>query len=533
MPGAHNGRHHERFDGVNDLAEKALDTLGAVRRQVQHHAVLCLGAAGFVVGTVTVLAGGRAVAARADLPLTSWLGAEDTRNEPVGPLPGSLWVAAVAVLAVLWVVLLGVARRRGLGPGRIWALAGAWALPFVAGPPIMDTVVYSDVAYGRLLRRGFDPYAVGPLRLGETPLVLAIDPGDRSQPTSAGPLGTVAAHLALSISGGSDLLAVLVLRGMALLAVLWIGRSAIELGGRAAGLALAACVANPLVLLYGLNSPHLDVAMVGCLLAALVFAGRRRWLAAVTLTAVGGSIAPVGLVAVPLVVVAHWSFRRGRRRGYALARDITVAAGVIAAAGFLQDHGFGWVTTARSKFSQHTPFSVVGATERVLSFMVRAASFDDLAAGARLTAALAAVCTVGYLLLTTRRRPLAAGFGYALLALGLLAPILDPWYLLWGVLCLLPTASAPQRVWAAGLSVAACVLVPLGFATTPANAVTAVALAVVGLGTLAAAWTVRERPVAAAEPEPEPDVDTEPADDDEPASVAAAGPSPSAVSADG
>jgi alpha-1,6-mannosyltransferase len=528
MPGAHNGRHHERFDGVNDLAEKALDTLGAVRRQVQHHAVLCLGAAGFVVGTVTVLAGGRAVAARADLPLTSWLGAEDTRNEPVGPLPGSLWVAAVAVL---WVVLLGVARRRDLGPGRIWALAGAWALPFVAGPPIMDTVVYSDVAYGRLLRSGFDPYAVGPLRLGETPLVLAINPGDRSQPTSAGPLGTFAAHLALSISGGSDLLAVLVLRGMALLAVVWIGRSAIELGGRASGLALAACVANPLVLLYGLNSPHLDVATVACLLAALVFAGRRRWLAAVTLTAVGGSIAPVGLVAVPLVIVAHWSFRVGRRRGYALARDIAVAAAVITAAGFLQDHGFGWVTTARSQFSRHTPFSVVGATERLLSFMVRAASFDDLAAGARLTAALAAVCTIGYLLLTPRRRPLAAGFGYALLALGLLAPVLDPWYLLWGVLCLLPTASALQRVWAAGLSIGACVLVPLGFGTTAGNAVTALALAVVGLGTLAAAWSVRERPVAADEPEPA--VDAEAADDDEPAPVAVAGPAPSAVSADG
>ena len=209
--------------------------LGAARRQVREHAVLCLGAAGLVVGAVAVLAGGRAVAARADLPLTSWLGIEDTRNEPVGPLPGTLWLAAVVLLAVLWVVLLEVARRRGLAPGRVWALAGVWALPFVAGPPIMDTVVYSDVAYGRLLRNGLDPYAVGPSRLGETALVLAIDPGDRGQATSAGPLGTFLAHLALSISGGSDLLAVLVLRGMALVAVLWIGRSAIELAGRASG----------------------------------------------------------------------------------------------------------------------------------------------------------------------------------------------------------------------------------------------------------------------------------------------------------
>ena len=240
-------------------------------------------------------------------------------------------------------------------------------------------------------------------------------------------------------------------------------------------------------------------------------------------------------MAVLLVVVAHWSFRRGRRRGYALARDIAVAAAVIAAAGFLQDHGFGWVTTARSKFSQHTPFSVVGATERVLSFMVRAASFDDLAAGARLTAALAALCTVGYLLVTPRRRSLAAGFGYALLALGLLAPILEPWYLLWGVLCLLPTASRVQRVWAVGLSVGACLLVPLGFATRTANTVTAIALALVGLWTLAAAWTARERPASPTDTEPAGNV--APVDDDEPSpgedDESAADPAPSAVSADG
>lgn len=517
---------------MNDLAEQALDALRSTRRRVQDHAVLCLGAAGLVVGAVAVLAGGRAVAARADLPLTSWLGIENTRNAPVGPLPGTLWLAAVAILAGLWVVLLEVARRRAVAPGRIWALAGVWALPFVAGPPIMDTVVYSDVAYGRLLRSGFDPYAVGPSHLGETALVLAIDPGDRSQPTSAGPIGTLAAHLALSISGGSDLLAVLVLRGMALIAVLWIGRSAIELGGRAlGGLALAACVANPLVLLYGLNSPHLDVAMVACLLAALVLARRRRWPAAVALAAVGGSITPVGLAAVPLVIVAHWAFRRGRRRGYALARDLVVAAAVVTGAGLLQAHGFGWITTSRGQFHQHTPFSVVGATERVLSLIVRAASFDDLAAGARLTAALAALCAVVYLLATPGRRPLAASMGYALLALGLLAPVLDPWYVLWGVLCLLPAASPVQRVWAAGLSAGACTLVPLGFGTPGSDAVTAVSLGVVGLATAAAAWAVRERPAAiedAAGAPPAPP--SEPAAEPAPVPVPAA---PSALSGDG
>ena len=30
--------------------------------------------------------------------------------------------------------------------------------------------------------------------------------------------------------------------------------------------------------------------------------------------------------------------------------------------------------------------------------------------------------------------------GYALLPIGLLGPVLYPWYLLWGLLCLAPTA---------------------------------------------------------------------------------------------
>ena len=232
------------------------------------------------------------------------------------------------MLAVLWVVLLEVTRRRGIEPRRIWSLAGAWALPFVAGPPIMDTVVYSDVAYGRLLRSGFDPYAVGPGRLGETALVLAIDPGDRA----AGHARPARSARSPPTSRCRSAAAGICSRCSCCAAwpwsrCVWIGRSAIELAGRSArAVALAACVANPLVLLYGLNSPHLDIAMVACLLAALALAGRRRWLAAVRSRRSAARSPRSGWWP------CRWSSSRtgrsaaGGAAGYALARDVAVAA---------------------------------------------------------------------------------------------------------------------------------------------------------------------------------------------------------------
>jgi hypothetical protein len=58
---------------------------------------------------------------------------------------------------------------------------------------------------------------------------------------------------------------------------------------------------------------------------------------------------------------------------------------------------------------------------------------------------LAAAFLVTYLSVTARRRALEATAGLGLVAAALLSPVIYPWYVLWGALCLAPIARARGR----------------------------------------------------------------------------------------
>jgi hypothetical protein len=218
-------------------------------------------------------------------------------------------------------------------------------------------------------------------------------------------------------------------------------------------------------------------------LAALVAAQQRRWLVSIALACLAGSVIGVGFILVPVIIAAHWLGRRSVAWWRLVGRDILVAVGTTAVAGLVVKDGFGWLWTVSKQFSAHTPFSFSGAIAKALSPVVRGASYDDLAAGARITVLTAMVCVVVYLVATTRQRALERTAGYSLLAIALLAPVLYPWYLLWGLLCLAPTVSGARRVVLVALSAAGCLLYPPGFSPTTVNVITGAALLAVAAAT--------------------------------------------------
>ena len=217
---------------MNDLAEKALEGCDAARLALRDRPMLSLAAAGFLVAGLVVAAGGRATAAREDRPLTSWFGLQDVRSAAIDSAAGAVMLAGVLTLAVLWVAALWLVAHRSIPLVRVWWVAAAWAAPFALGPPLMDTSVYTYVAYGRLLRTGHDPYRVGPSALGDSSIVAAIDPAQRSTPSAAGPVGTLLEHLAVSIGDGGLLAAVVVWRLIGIATAVWIVRTVAELAGQ-------------------------------------------------------------------------------------------------------------------------------------------------------------------------------------------------------------------------------------------------------------------------------------------------------------
>ena len=464
---------------MNDLAEKALQGLNATRRAMVARPMRSFAGIGFLIATAVVIAGGLVNAERPTRPLSHWFGLQSGRGiRNAHWLPGTIMLAAIVAFALLWLGVVRFVRRRNEPERQVWWVAGAWAMPFIVGPPLLGTTVQTYVAFGLLQRHGHDPYDVGPSRLGANAIVAAIEPAARDTASSAGPLGTLVQHLAVSISSGGALGGLLVLRGIAVICTIFIGRLAADLAGPGRARALSLTVLNPLVLLYIVSAARLDGLLLVFVLAALSAASQRRWLAAVALACVAGSVSAQGFLIVPAIVAVHLLGRRTVPVWLLLGRDLLVAALTTVAAGFAVKDGFGWLRTVSDQFSAHPPFSVASAVAKLLTPIVRGASYDDLAAGARITVVSAMVFVVAYLVVTARQRALERTAGYALLALALLSPVMYPWYLLWGIVCLASAATGGRRVAVLALSVVGCLLNPPGFSSTTSNVLSGVGLVV-------------------------------------------------------
>lgn len=469
---------------MNDLAEKALHGLDTARRRVWTRPLLLFAVLGFALSAGIVVAGGEVEAARPTQALSSWFGLQDGHGVRAdNPVPGALLLAGVAALVLLWLWVVEYVRRHDPRESAVWMLVAAWAVPFAIGPPLMGTTVYTYAAFGLLQRRGLSPYNFGANGLGGNPVVAAIEPGARNTPSGAGPVGTLMQHLAVSISSGGALGAVIVLRVLAALVVVAIARLAAELAGSRRARAVTLTGLNPLVLLYLLSAARLDGLMIAFLLAALVAANQRRWPAALVLVTLAGLVDGPAFFVLPAIVFVHLLGRRSTARWQMAARDVLIVAATFAIVSVVVPDGFGWLWTVHRQFAAHTPFSASSALAKLLSPIVRGASYDDLAAGARITVMTAMLCVVAYLVATARQRALERTAGYSLVAVALLAPVLYAWYLLWGLLALAPSVNGPRRIVLLGLCAAGCVLEPPGFASAPTHAVTAIALVVVALAT--------------------------------------------------
>jgi alpha-1,6-mannosyltransferase len=467
---------------VNDLAERALHGLDVARKAVLARPLPWLAAIGFLAAAVVVVSGGRIGAGPAALPLNTWLGLlPHTGYRVRGLLPGLIMIGGIAVLTLIWLAVLALAARRRVTVRAVWWTAASVGLPFVVGPPLLSTDVYLSAARGLLARQGLSPYHHGAAALHDNQrLINAIDPTWRSTHATGGPLSLALDHLFATAAAGSPLGTVLLLRGLAVVSTVAIGRLAMDLAARRRASALTITVLNPAVLLYVVSAAHVEGVLAALLLAAFVRAGQRHWGSAVVCACLAAGVKPIAFAAVLAVVLAHAAGVRRRIVWRIVARDAVIAVVVLVVCALSVPYGLDWADNISSITREHTPFAPASLASDLIGVVVSSASFDDLAVGGRVAAVLGAITAVAYLLVTVRTRPLERTVGYALLAIALLGPVLYPWYLLAGLLCLAPTARRSLRDWTIALSVAACVLDPVGFATRTAEIVTICGLAVIG-----------------------------------------------------
>jgi hypothetical protein len=483
---------------MNDLTEKALHALNVAQAEVRGRPVVALAVGGFAAGSVVVIAGGRAAGARDTATVTKWFGLLPFHaGQRTAEVSGTLMLAALLALALLWAAAIVTVRTAGLSERAVWTIGAVWALPFVVGPPLMDTRVYADVGRGLLQRAGHDPYHVTLNALGRAPILGLVDPSLHDVPSATGPLGTLVQHLVVSASGAHVTGAVVLLRLVGFVSFLALGRGAADLAGAHRSRALALTLLNPLLLVYVVSACHLDGLAAAFVLAALVSADQRRWVRATLLASVAASVQPVMLIAVLAIIVVHALGRRGGSIWLVAGRDAVEAAAVTVAIGLAVPDGFGWIGNVRAQFFEYVPYAPANLVGKLIGPIVPSASFDDLAAGGRLTAVIAATAVVVYLLVSVRYRPADHTVGYALLAAALLAPDVYPWFVVWGVACLAPTVTGMRRTVVMLLSATAVLVMPTGFEDDTTNRIGYVVIAAGCVALAVAAWRARPAPVPA------------------------------------
>ncbi len=354
---------------------------------------------------------------------------------PFGALPSLLAFYGGLTLLVRALLELRVVRptaREALVVVALW-----WA-PLLLAPPLASLDAYAYVAQGEVAHRGADPYTVAPSSLPSGPVRDSVDRRWVDDGSPYGPLAVTAGRLAASVPGPQPVVGVLALRAMAVASLALACALAGLLAGRLrkpAGDAVALLGGNPLTLLHVVGGVHYEAAMLALLLAALLSARARRPVLAAALIGLAAAVKAPALLALPFVAIppAGSLVGTGRRLGWipGAARAAAVSAASLLAVTAVLGLNLSWLRN-------------LGAGTRVPSFLAPTTWLTAILrlvglspAGAQ-TLAMAVGVTSALVTLTVLHRrpgrePRERRLGLALVAVPVLAPVLQPWYLLWGL----------------------------------------------------------------------------------------------------
>ncbi|TDD66928.1 hypothetical protein E1262_20860 [Jiangella aurantiaca] len=394
-----------------------------------------------------------------DGPLGLWRAADAGR-----PVWGVLAVVGITALSLAFVRLYLLARHRIVDVRCVARTAAVWTAPVLLAQPILSLDAYSYVAQGQLLVMGIDPYVTGPIVFGGGPLLDPVAPVWRMTPAPYGPLSLSLLGRSADLTGADHVPFVLLLRALAIVAVVVGTVAAARLArpdARATAVALVA--ANPIVVLHMVGGVHLDV-LVGALAPVVLLAVRKRWwwLAALTATAAFAIKLP-GLILVGYVLWAR--FRQPGRRWTGTAEVLAVTAAVTLAAASTVPDGWGWVATldtpGRVELLYTVPAAVAGVAYGFLGLTVGGVGFGELLDWSRWLCAVAGAGLIGWLIVrggdpSTPVRRAGVLVGSALVVLALAAPVIHAWYLSWALALLAACAGIVGHRWLIGLSVALC-----------------------------------------------------------------------------
>jgi alpha-1,6-mannosyltransferase len=379
-------------------------------------------------------------------------------------------------LALLGLVLLTAAWWRlrhvldRISPRTIALIAGLWSLPLVLGTPLFSRDVYAYAGQGNLVFGGIDPYEYGPGALvGKWSF--GVDDVWRFSPSPYGPVWLWLSGQVVGLSPNHVVPTVVMFRLLAILGLLMTAWALPRLAAAHGVLpqrALWLGLANPFVLIHSVGGAHNDALMIGLLLVGLALVTGHP--TALRLAAATALITVAALVKLPAVaalgflpmLLPGW---RARLRAGALVAAVasTTAVGVTAATGL----GWGWVYTLGDDQGPLSIFSPLTGVGVLAENTLEGLGLVDGSGGATRIVFAVGLALTGLVALTLLLRahhlgPMRA-LGLTMVAIVALAPIVQPWYLMWGLVLLAAVGGERVLLALGALSVVLCLtLLPNG-----------------------------------------------------------------------
>ncbi|MHB8245238.1 MAG: polyprenol phosphomannose-dependent alpha 1,6 mannosyltransferase MptB [Acidimicrobiales bacterium] len=385
------------------------------------------------------------------------------------PLPGQGFYLSLAafygglvLLMQSWIRLSRLAREHPGIPHKIFAIVmAAWVLPMLFVEPLLSKDAYSYVAQGEMMSLHISPYRYGPAVLGSGANSYAIltDKLWRNVTSPYGPAFLGLGGVIQVLVRHSELWGLVAWRAVAVFGVVLIGVFIPRLArsfGRDPSSAFVFAVMNPIVLIHLIGGEHNDALMLGLMVAGLALACEGHRVVGIVLVALATMVKAPALLGV-VYIGWDWAGRgaslRQRLKPLVAAGAIALVAmeAVTAAVGI----GWGWIAALGNPDTVRSYLDPMTAIGLGLGGLISVAGLGNhshlLLTLARGTGA-AGAALIGAVLLWRARGGASSlrAIGLTMLAVVVLGPVMQPWYLAWGVVLLGPVAEGRMRgalVW--------------------------------------------------------------------------------------
>jgi hypothetical protein len=390
---------------------------------------------------------------------------------PVGVQPSHDWlflglVAVYGGLVLFMRVWYGLIRTlskvEGVPVRKLVMVAALWIAPILLAPPLFSKDIYSYAAQGEMMSHHISPYHYGPGVLGATPSVALVDHFWLNTPVPYGPLFMQTDGTLTSLSLHHELVDLVLLR---LLAVVGVGLMALSIPvlarslGRDPAYAFTVAVLNPVTVLHLVGGAHNDALMLGLLLSGLAVARRGRPVAGIVLCSLAAAVkvpAAIGILYIGWNWLGTGLPLRARVRPVFTAG--LIAGGVMGGLSLVTGLGWSWVlnlATPGTVRSWVAPATGVGILLTDISHLVGiGVPLHSMLSVTRVLGLTVAAGAGVWLLLRSDRIGSLRAMGLTLLLIVALGPVVQPWYLSWGLVLLAPVATGKVRTLIVGSSIA-------------------------------------------------------------------------------